>query len=105
MCLHPPTHTKHMHRHDKKKYIYIYIPAPLASRDAPPKVQKYVLKSLIDTLPTDAEQQKAFVSSGSLAYCQKLNQECSGKLQEQIEALNSIYPAEIVEYYTPGFVM
>lgn len=71
--------------------------------DAPPKVQKYVLRQLCETLPSNAQQQKAFVSSGSLAYVQKLNQTAGGKLQEQIETLNSIYPPDVVEYYTPGY--
>jgi len=71
--------------------------------DAPPKVQKYVLRQLCETLPSNAEQQKAFVASGSLAYVQELNQSADGKLQEQIETLNSIYPPDVVEYYTPGY--
>jgi len=71
--------------------------------DAPPKVQKYVLRQLCETLPVNSEQQKAFVTSGSLAYVQELNQTAGGKLQEQIETLNSIYPPELVEYYTPGY--
>ena len=73
-------------------------------RDAPPKVQKYVLRQLCETLPINSEQQKAFVVSGSLAFVQQLNQSADGKLQEQIETLNSIYPPDVVEYYTPGYV-
>ena len=76
----------------------------LNARDAPPKVQKYVLRQLCETLPVNSEQQKAFVTSGSLAYVQELNQTAGGKLQEQIETLNSIYPPNLVEYYTPGYV-
>lgn len=75
---------------------------PLLS-DAPPKVQKYVLRQLAETLPTNTEQQKAFVASGSLAYVQKLNQDADGKLQEHIETLNAIFPPDVVEYYTPGY--
>merc|ERR1712137_860935 len=71
--------------------------------DAPPKVQKYVLRQLAETLPNSTEMQKAFVSSGSLAYVQKLNQEADGKLQEHIETLNGIFPSDVVEYYTPGY--
>ena len=86
-------------------HIVVLIFHALTRSDAPPKVQKYVLKQLCETLPLSAEQQKAFVSSGSLEYVQQLNQTANGKLQEHIETLNSIFPPDVVEYYTPGYVL
>jgi 3-methyladenine DNA glycosylase AlkD len=72
-------------------------------RDAPVKVQKYVLRQFAQLLPHDVEARRGFVQSGGLQYLQELNETVGGKLEEYIVAINACYPPEIVEYYSPNY--
>ena len=72
-------------------------------RDSPVKVQKYVLKQFAQLLPHDVEARRAFVQNGGLQFLQELNESVGGKLKEHIEMINSCYPSEIVEYYSPNY--
>jgi hypothetical protein len=71
--------------------------------DAPQKVQKYVLKQFADTLPNDAAARRTFVESGALKYIQELNQQVGGKLGDIIEQVKSIFPQDVVDYYSPDY--
>lgn len=70
-------------------------------REAPVKVQKYVLKQFASILPHDVEARRLFVQNGGLQFLQELNETVGGKLTEFIDQINGCYPAEIVEYYSP----
>jgi 3-methyladenine DNA glycosylase AlkD len=72
-------------------------------RDAPPKVQKYVLRQFAQLLPHDVEARRAFVQNGGLQFLQELNETVGGKLEEYIVAINSCYPPEIVDFYSPHY--
>merc|ERR1712216_404540 len=72
-------------------------------REAPVKVQKYVLKQFASILPHDVEARRAFVQNGGLQFLQELNETVGGKLTEFIQQINSCYPPEIVEYYSPNY--
>ena len=72
-------------------------------RDSPLKVQRYVLKQFAQLLPTDVEARRSFVQSGGLQFLQELNETAEGKLSEFILAVNSCYPPEVVEYYSPNY--
>jgi len=49
------------------------------------------------------EARRAFVQNGGLQFLQELNESVGGKLKEHIEMINSCYPSEIVEYYSPNY--
>ena len=72
-------------------------------RDAPMKVQKYVLRQFAQLLPHDVEARRAFVQSGGLQFLQELNETVGGKLSEFIIQINNCYPPEVVEYYSPNY--
>jgi len=72
-------------------------------REAPIKVQKYVLKQFASILPHDVEARRAFVQNGGLQFLQELNETVGGKLTEFITQINACYPPEIVEYYSPHY--
>lgn len=72
-------------------------------REAPVKVQKYVLKQFASILPHDVEARRTFVQNGGLQFLQELNETVGGKLTEFILAINTCYPPEIVEYYSPNY--
>jgi len=72
-------------------------------RDAPTKVQKYILKQFAQMLPHELESRRAFVQNGGLQYLQELSEASGGKLTEYIQQINTCYPPEIVEYYSPNY--
>jgi len=72
-------------------------------REAPVKVQKYVLKQFASILPHDVEARRAFVQNGGLQFLQELNETVGGKLTEFIHQINACYPPAIVEYYSPNY--
>ncbi|KAF1333966.1 Sperm-associated antigen 6, partial [Globisporangium splendens] len=72
-------------------------------RDAPMKVQKYILKQFAQMLPHDLEARRSFVQNGGLEFLQQLSEAAGGKLTEYILETNSCYPPEIVEYYSPHY--
>lgn len=72
-------------------------------RDAPVKVQKYILRQFAQMLPHELESRRAFVQNGGLQYLQELGEASGGKLTEFIQQINQCYPVEIVEYYSPDY--
>jgi 3-methyladenine DNA glycosylase AlkD len=72
-------------------------------KDAPTKVQKYVLKQFAAMLPNDLEARRAFVQNGGLQYLQELDETVGGKLSEYIQQINNCYPPAIVDYYSPNY--
>jgi hypothetical protein len=73
-------------------------------REAPLKVQKYILKQFAQTLPHDLEARRSFVQNGGLELLQRLGEAAGGgKLTEYVLEINNCYPPEIVEYYSPHY--
>jgi hypothetical protein len=46
---------------------------------------------------------RQFVFSEGLKKIQEIKTEPGSKLREYIDEINSLYPCEIVQYYTPGY--
>lgn len=72
-------------------------------KEAPVNILKHVLIQFKKCLPNDVQARRNFVQSGGLQIVQELNESVGGKLSEIIEDINKCYPAEIVQYYSPGY--
>jgi hypothetical protein len=54
-------------------------------------------------LANDPAGRAAFVHSGGLAAVQQMGEAPGSKLKEAVEIINSVYPEEIVKYYSPSY--
>ena len=81
-----------------------YLPAlePLLQL-APPNILKYVVSQFAKTLPHDLPARRTFVQSGGLQKIQEIKAAAGSKLREFKEAINALYPQEIVQYYSPDY--
>lgn len=84
------------------KCTYLAALEPLL-KEAPVNILKYILQQFKTCLPSDVEARRSFVQSGGLQIVQQLNETEGGKLTPIIEDINKCYPAEIIEYYSPGY--
>jgi len=80
-----------------------YLPALEPLLDAPPNILKHVITQFARVLPHDANAKKTFVQSGGLQKIQEVKGEPGSKLNDTIEEINNLYPAEIVNYYSPNY--
>jgi len=73
--------------------------------NTPQKILKYILQQFAKVLPNDPSARKSFVTSGGLQKIQELksDEENSIDLIEYINTINGVFPAEIVQYYSPGY--
>jgi hypothetical protein len=72
--------------------------------DCPEKIIKYVVHQFAKVLPNQPAARKSFVQSRGLALIQSLKtDDKTSKLQEYISTINSCYPPEIVQYYSPNY--
>merc|ERR1712025_1121926 len=69
---------------------------------APAPMQKHVLAQFQSLLPNDASARKSFVKSGCLKQVQPL-MEIDPEMADMVTKINGNYPAEIVQYYSPGY--
>lgn len=83
----------------------VHLPAlePLLHHEAPQNILKYVCGQFARILPSDIGAKREFVSNRGLATLQKIKPEPGTKLAEYINTINSYYPAEIVQYYSPAY--
>ncbi len=73
--------------------------------EAPPKILKYVVHQFAKVLPSNPAAHRSFVVSGGLQKIQELRaDDKNSKLQEYIATINSLYPLEVVQYYSPNYV-
>jgi len=65
----------------------------------------YIVHQFAKVLPNQPAARKSFVQSKGLEKIQEMKQknQDNSKLQEYIMTINSCYPAEIVQYYTPNY--
>jgi hypothetical protein len=66
-------------------------------------VVKYVLHQVSKVLPNDPDGRTRFVTSGGFAKVQQLQAPSGTKVKDYVDAINSLYPEEIVRYYSPGY--
>ncbi|CEO94673.1 Sperm-associated antigen 6 [Plasmodiophora brassicae] len=71
--------------------------------ESPPKIIKYIVQQFAKVLPNDPPSRKSFVQSGGLQKVQELKADDNSKLQSYINTINSCYPVEIVQYYSPNY--
>lgn len=72
--------------------------------NCPDKIIKYVVHQFAKVLPNQPQARKSFVQSRGLEKVQELiTDDKTSKLQEYITTINSCYPAEIVQYYSPNY--
>ena len=72
-------------------------------QDSPDEILLYVLNQFKKILPTDPNAKKNFVLSGGLRTIQQKANTTNSKLRLCIEEINSNYPQEIVQYYSPDY--
>lgn len=88
-----------------QKCTYLTALEPLL-KDAPDPILKYVVQQFAKVLPNHPTARKSFVQSRGLARIQELKADTSGqyeKLNEYIATINSCYPQEIVQFYSPNY--
>ena len=71
--------------------------------DSPPKILKNVVRQLTKILTNDISGRKQLVTSGSLQRVQKIQAEPDSKLAHAKNDLNTLYPAELVNFYSPQY--
>jgi len=54
-------------------------------------------------LPQNLEAKRTFVQSGGFQKIQEIQAEPGSKLREYIEEINSHYPRDVVNYYSPNY--
>jgi len=81
-----------------------HIPAlePLLSL-APNNILTYVCAQFAKVLPQNLEAKRTFVKSGGFQKIQEIDAPAGSKLREYIEEINQHYPADIVQFYSPGY--
>ena len=72
-------------------------------QDAPDEIMIYLLSQFKKILPTDPIAKKNFVLSGGLRFIQQKHGSNNDKLRLCIDEINTIYPQEIVQYYSPDY--
>ena len=70
---------------------------------APNNILTYVCAQFAKVLPQNLEAKRTFVQSGGFQRIQEIKAEPGSKLREYIDEINSHYPQDIVQYYTPNY--
>lgn len=73
--------------------------------DTPDKILKYVVQQFAKVLPNDSSGKKSFVQSGGLQKIQELkaDEQNNAHIMEYISTINSCFPPELVQYYSPNY--
>jgi len=70
---------------------------------APPNILTYVTAQFAKVLPSNLEAKRTFVQFGGFQKIQEITAEPGSKLREYIDEINSHYPQDIVNYYSPNY--
>ena len=70
---------------------------------APNNILTYVCAQFAKTLPSNLDAKRSFMQGGGFQKIQEINAEAGSKLREYIDEINSHYPPDIVQYYSPGY--
>ena len=84
-----------------------HLPAlePLLMEAQNPSILKYVVARFAVILPNNIELRKNFISTGGFKRIQEIKSSASSesKLLEYINEINSQFPTEVINYYSPDF--
>merc|ERR1711988_387394 len=72
-------------------------------QESPANILKYVIQQFAKVLPHDAPARRSFVQSGGLQKIQECKTEVGSKMRDYIDEINMLYPADIVNYYSPNY--
>merc|ERR1711988_1512869 len=70
---------------------------------APNNILTYVCAQFAKVLPQNLEAKKTFVKSGGFQKIQEIDAPAGSKLREYIDEINSHYPQDVVNYYSPDY--
>merc|ERR1712127_293118 len=70
---------------------------------APNNILTYVTAQFAKVLPSNLEAKRTFVQSGGFQKIQEIQAEQGSKLKEYIDEINSHYPQDVVNYYSPNY--
>ena len=71
--------------------------------DAPDEILVYILGQFRKILPGESAAKKNFILSGGLKSIQPKSNSANQKLRLCVTEINTIYPQEIVQYYSPDY--
>eukprot|EP00938_MAST-03A_sp_MAST-3A-sp1_P005965 g5965.t1 len=72
-------------------------------KSAPTSIQQHILNQFKNLLPNDVQARRNFVQSGGLQFIQELAENYPDDIGPLVEEINKSFPAEIVQYYSPGY--
>ena len=72
-------------------------------KDAPDDILVYVLQQFAKVLPNDLQAKKNFLLTGGLKSIQQKSVGADPKLKIHIDDINTYYPQEIVQYFSPDY--
>merc|ERR1711998_113547 len=72
-------------------------------QESPANILKYVVQQFAKVLPHDNAARRSFVQSGGLQKIQECKTEVGSKMRDYIDEINNLYPADIVNYYSPNY--
>ena len=70
---------------------------------APNNILQYVCAQFAKVLPQNLEAKRTFVQSGGFQKIQEIQAEPGSKLREYVDEINSHYPPDVVNYYSPNY--
>ena len=76
---------------------------PALLKSAPTSIQQHILNQFKNLLPNDVQARRNFVQSGGLQFIQELAENYPDDIGPLVEEINKSFPAEIVQYYSPGY--
>lgn len=85
------------------KCVYLEALDKLLHHQAPHNILKYIVGQYAKIVPDNIEEKKRLVASKGLAELQLIEAEPGSELKDAIDLINSCYPEEVVQYYSPGY--
>ena len=128
---HSPEHAKHLAENDVPSRLLAVYMSPDSSEDlknkskralksiiqicthlpalepllqlAPQNILKYVVAQFAKMLPQSLDARKSFLQSGGFQKVQEIKAPAGSKLKGYIDEINSQFPTDIVQYYSPEY--
>ncbi|KAL8274812.1 hypothetical protein Esti_001287 [Eimeria stiedai] len=72
--------------------------------DAPPSILKCIVQQFAKVLPNDPKARRTFVQTGALETLLRIREtEAASEVLDSIQSVCTLYPPEVVNYYSPGY--